>query len=70
MENYYNYVERIQKRMLRSNLRYLLSVIFQAGMYTGEIEEVPTIKVTFNPLWSLTEKEQTELEQQKAALPL
>lgn len=68
LENYYNYVERIQKRMLRSNLRYLLSVIFQAGMYTGEIEEVPTIKVTFNPLWSLTEKEQTELEQQKAAL--
>ncbi|MCM1059070.1 MAG: DUF1073 domain-containing protein [Eubacterium sp.] len=68
MENYYNYVERIQKRMLRSNLRYLLSVIFQAGIYTREVEEVPPIKVTFNPLWSLNEKEQTELEQQKAAV--
>ena len=68
MENYYNYVERIQKRMLRSNLRYLLSVIFQAGLYTREVEEIPNIKVKFNSLWSSTEKEQIELEQQKAAL--
>lgn len=68
MENYYNYVERIQKRMLRSNLRYLLSVIFQAGLYTHEVEEIPNIKIKFNSLWSSTEKEQTELEQQKAAL--
>lgn len=68
MENYYNYVERIQKRMLRSNLRYLLSVIFQAGLYTQEVEEIPNIKIKFNSLWSSTEKEQTELEQQKAAL--
>lgn len=68
MENYYNYVERIQKRMLRSNLRYLLSVIFQAGLYTKEVEEVPKIKITFNSLWSATEKEQVELEQQKAAV--
>lgn len=68
MENYYNYVERIQKRMLRSNLRYLLSVIFQAGLYTHEVEEIPNIKIKFNSLWSSTEKEQIELEQQKAAL--
>lgn len=67
MENYYNYVQRIQKRMLKSNLRYLLSVIFQAGLYTGEVKEVPPIKVSFNPLWSLSEKEQAELEQAQAA---
>jgi len=66
MENYYNYVERIQKRMLRSNLRYLLSVIFQAGVRTGEVDEVPKIKVKFNPLWSLSDAEQASLEQQKA----
>lgn len=68
MENYYNYVERIQKRMLRSNLRYLLSVIFQAGLYTKEVEEVPKIKIAFNSLWSATEKEQAELEQMKASI--
>lgn len=68
MENYYNYVERIQKRMLKSNLRYLLSVIFRAGLYTREVEEIPNIKIKFNSLWSSTEKEQMELEQQKAAL--
>lgn len=68
MENYYNYVEKIQKRMLRSNLRYLLSVIFQAGLYTKEIAEVPKIKITFNSLWSATEREQAELEQMKASL--
>lgn len=65
-ENYYNFVERIQKRMLRSNLRYLLSIIFQAGIATGEIEEMPKIKVRFNPLWSMSELEQADLELKKA----
>lgn len=67
-ENYYNFVERIQKRMLRSNLRYLLSIIFQAGIATGEIEEMPKIKVRFNPLWSLSELEQADLELKKAQI--
>ena len=70
MENYYNYVERIQKRMLRSNLRYLLSIIFQAGLYTGEVDEVPKINVEFNPLWSLTDSEQADLDQKKASTQL
>ncbi len=67
MENYYNYVQRIQRRMLKSNLRYLLSIIFQAGLSTGEVDEVPKIKVEFNPLWSLSDVEQADLEQKKAA---
>ena len=66
MENWYNFVGRIQKRMLKSNLRYLLSVIFQAGVSTGEVDEVPKIKPTFNPLWSLSELEQAQLEQTRA----
>lgn len=66
MENYYNYVERIQKRMLRSNLRYLLSVVFQAGLATGEVDEVPKLKVQFNPLWSVSDSDQATLDQQKA----
>lgn len=66
LENYYNYVERIQKRMLRSNLRYLLSVICQAGKHTGEIKRVPRIRIDFNSLWSMTEQEKVALELQKA----
>ena len=67
LENYYNFVERIQKRQLRSNLRYLLSIIFQAGVRTGEIDEVPKIKVQFKPLWSLSDAEQADLEQKRAS---
>lgn len=68
MENFYNYVERIQRRMLKKNLRYLLSVIFQAGVYTGEVDEIPPIDIKFKPLWSLTEADEIALEQQKAAV--
>lgn len=66
LENYYNYVERIQKRMLRSNLRYLLSVILQAGKHTGEVKHVPRITIEFNSLWSMTEQERVSLDLQKA----
>lgn len=65
-ENWYSFVGRIQKRMVKSNLRYLLSVIFQAGLATGEVDEVPKIKVKFEPLWTLTELEQAELDLKKA----
>lgn len=67
LENWYNYVERIQKRIVKKNLRYLLSVIFQAGMNTGKIDEFPEISIKFNPLWSLSEEEQAKLEQTKAS---
>lgn len=65
-ENYYNYIERIQKRMLRANLRYLLAIIFTAGKHTGEIKEIPDkVDVQFNPLWSLDETEEAQLETAK-----
>ena len=66
LENWYNYLERIQNRMIKKNLRYLLSIIFQAGVCTGEIDEVPPIKVKFNPLWSLSDQEEASLEQMRA----
>lgn len=68
MENWYSYVERIQKRTLRGNLRYLLSVVFAAGVATGEIDDVPKIKPEFNSLWSLSENEQADLELKRAQL--
>lgn len=68
MENYYNMVDRIRRRMLRPNLRYLLSVIFQAGVATGEIDKVPPINIEFDSLWSMTESEQADLELKKAQI--
>lgn len=65
-ENWYSYVGRIQKRMVKSNLRYLLSVIFQAGLATGEVDEVPKIKVEFNPLKTMSDTEQADLELKRA----
>lgn len=70
MENYYNYIERIQRRMLKSNLRYLLSIIFQAGLATGEVDEIPKLKIEFNPLWSLSDLEQADLEQKREQVKL
>lgn len=67
LENWYNFVERIQSRMVRKNLRYLLSVLFQAGVACGEVDEVPQLKIEFNSLWSMSENEKADLEQTKAS---
>ena len=66
LENYYNYVERMQKRMVKSNLRYLLAVLTKAGLHSKEIDEVPSLKIEFNSLWSQTEQEKVALDLQKA----
>lgn len=66
MENYYNYVERIQKRMVKKNLRYLLAIVAKAGYRNKEIKEIPPLKIEFNSLWSMTEQEKTALDLQKA----
>ena len=69
-ENYYNYVERIQKRMIRKNLRYLLYLIFMAAKANGDVDEIPKINIKFKPLWSLSEEEEASLESQKAQAQL
>ena len=66
LENYYNFVEGIQKRMLKKNIRTLLKAVTQAGVYDGSIEDPGTIKPTFKPLWSLSEAEQATVELTKA----
>ena len=66
LENYYNYVERIQKRMLKNNIRYLLQVLSRAGLHTKELEEVPPLDIEFNSLWSMTEEQKTDLDLKKA----
>jgi len=66
LENWYNYIERNQKLMLKGNLKTLIDVIIRAGLKQGKIEEEPDIKLTFNPMWSMDESEQTAIDQQKA----
>lgn len=66
MENYYNYVGKIQKMMLKRNLRVLLDLIFECGRKNGDIKEIPAYKVGFVPLWSLSEAEQANVNAVKA----
>lgn len=66
MENYYNYIQRIQKLMLRRNLKTLLDIIYRAGVASKELQGEPEYTLTFNPLWSLSEKEQADVDKVKA----
>ena len=65
-ESYDNFVEKIQRLMLKRNLRTLLDVIFRAGIASGAVEEEPDYKLEFNPLWSLSDTEQATVDQTKA----
>lgn len=66
MENYYNFVNKIQKMMLKKNMRILLDLIFKCGQKKGEIQEIPAYKIEFTPLWSLSEAEQANVDAVKA----
>ena len=57
-ESYYNFVEKIQRLMLKRNLRTLLDVVFRAGIASGDVTEEPDYKLEFKPLWSLSDTEQ------------
>ena len=65
-ENYYNYVERIQKLMLKSNMNILLGVIVRSGLAQRELSEEPAINLEFNPLWSMSETEKAAVDMTKA----
>lgn len=66
MENWYSYIERNQKVQVVPNLKYLLDIIVKAGMAQGYITEDPKPKLEMNPLWSLSEVEQANVDQVKA----
>lgn len=57
-ENYYNLVERIQRRTLRPQLSRLVALIGKCSDYHIRLPETYTLE--FDPLWSPTEKEQAE----------
>jgi len=70
IETWYSYVQRIQEKSMKSNLRYLLSVLFRAGVRTGEIDEIPNIDIEFNPLKVNSEPEQLDIDLTKAQIEL
>lgn len=69
-ESYYNFVEKIQRLMLKRNLRTLLDVVFRAGIASGDVAEEPDYKLEFKPLWSLSDTEQAAVDQAKAQTAL
>lgn len=69
-ESYYNFVEKIQRLMLKRNLRTLLDVVFRAGIASGDVAKEPDYKLEFKPLWSLSDTEQAAVDQTKAQTAL
>ena len=65
-ENYYNYVERIQKLNLRRNMQKLVDIIVCAGLAQGRLQENPEVKLEFNPLWSMDDEQQSKVNHQNA----
>lgn len=66
MENYYNIVENIQKQNMKANSRIVFDLILKQGYLEGKIPEIPRYKVKFSALWSMSEKEQAEVDRAKA----
>lgn len=67
LENYYNYIDKIRKLMLKHNLIKIIDLVCQAEYKNGKIPEIPHYKLVFSPLWSLSETEQAQVNQVKAA---
>lgn len=65
-ENYYNLVENIQNQNIKANVRKLINIILRQYFVVGGISQIPTFKVRFNPLWSMSEKESAEIEKIRA----
>lgn len=66
MENYYKFVEKIQKLNLKNNVRTLIDIILIVGKVKGKYQDIPGYKLKFNPLWSLSEAEQAAVDRTKA----
>ena len=60
LENYYNMVERIRKRILKPNLSRLIWLLGLAKDYNLNLPQEYSIE--FAPLWNLSGKEKAETE--------
>lgn len=68
LENYYNLVEGIQKRNMKTNTRIIIDCLLKEGKRTGAIDSIPRYKIKFAALWSQTDEERINLDTMKAAL--
>lgn len=66
LENYYNYIDKLRKLMLKHNLIKIVDIVCKTGVKTGKLKEMPQYKLDFAPLWSLSETEQATVDQMKA----
>jgi len=66
MENYYKFIEKIQRLNLKNNLNTLIDIILIVGKIKGRYKEIPSYVLKFNPLWSLSEKEAADIDKTKA----
>ena len=66
MENFYNMVENIQKRNIKSNTRTIIDYILKQGVYEGVIQGMPTFKIKFAELWSMSSEEKANVEKANA----
>ena len=66
MENWYSFIARLQRLVIKPNLLTLLDVIFTAGKASGDVVEEPDYDLKFNPLWSMSDTEKATVEKTKA----
>lgn len=66
-ENYYNLVENIQKQNIKKNSKTLIDLIIKQAMIEGDIEKEPKYKLSFAPLWSLSDVEKAQIDATKAS---
>lgn len=70
LENWYNYVGQIQKRMVKAPLETLIGIIIQTLVRTGKIDDYPEWELEFEPLWSMSEAEQAQVDLTRAQIEL
>lgn len=67
LENYYNFIDKIRNNMVKHNLEMLIDLIVVSAVADHDLNEEPEYEITFEPLWSLSETEQAQVDQIKAA---
>jgi len=70
LTNYYDYINQIQERGLKNNIRTLIDIILAAGVAKGNVEVVQSYTLKFNPLWNLSDREKAEVRQMNTAADL
>ena len=64
LRNYYDNIKKLQRSMLRSNMKRLLDVVYQS--VTGE-KPPQEFSFDFTPLWQMSQTERSTVTQQTAA---